>query len=49
MPRVREATIRDIARALGEGAMIAAPVDARGRRGHPVGFSEALRDELLAL
>lgn len=49
MPRVRGATIRDIAHALGEGAVIAAPVDARGRRGHPVGFAEALRDELLSL
>jgi molybdenum cofactor cytidylyltransferase len=49
MPRVSEATIREIARALDEGATIAAPVDAQGRRGHPVGFSDALREELLSL
>ena len=49
MPRVSEATIRAIARALANGATIAAPVNAQGRRGHPVGFSESLREELLSL
>lgn len=49
MPRVRPATIRAIAAALDDGATIALPVDAQGRRGHPVGFSSALREELLAL
>jgi molybdenum cofactor cytidylyltransferase len=29
--------------------LIAAPVDEHGRRGHPVGFSRALRAELVAL
>jgi molybdenum cofactor cytidylyltransferase len=49
MPRVRPETIRAIADALEAGAAIALPVDANGRRGHPVGFSSRLRDELLAL
>jgi molybdenum cofactor cytidylyltransferase len=49
MPRVRPATIRAIAAALQDGAAIAVPVDASGRRGHPVGFSSRLRGELLAL
>lgn len=48
MPRVPAAVIRSIAAALEEGALIAAPVH-RGERGHPVGFSAKLRDELLAL
>jgi molybdenum cofactor cytidylyltransferase len=49
MPRIRAATIDGVARALEDGAMIALPMDAHGRRGHPVGFASSLRDELLAL
>lgn len=49
MPRVRVATIRAVADALDGGAAIALPADVHGRRGHPVGFSARLRDELLAL
>lgn len=49
MPGVRPDTIRRVKRALEEGAPIAAPFDADGRRGHPVGFAAALREELLAL
>jgi molybdenum cofactor cytidylyltransferase len=49
MPRVRAATIARVKAALERGAAIAAPCDAAGRRGHPVGFSAALREELLAL
>ena len=48
MPLVRPDTIRRVRRALEEGAPLAAPF-AEGRRGHPVGFSSRLRDELLAL
>lgn len=48
MPYIEPATVRSIAEALAQGAVCAAPVH-RGRRGHPVGFSRALRDELLAL
>lgn len=48
MPLVRADTIRRVKRALEEGAPLAAPFT-DGRRGHPVGFSERLRDELLAL
>lgn len=49
MPLVRPDTIRRVKRALQEGAALAAPFDAQGRRGHPVGFAAALREELLAL
>ncbi|MGE5095559.1 MAG: nucleotidyltransferase family protein [Betaproteobacteria bacterium] len=49
MPRVRVGTIAAIADALRDGATIALPVDASGRRGHPVGFASRLREELLAL
>ena len=49
MPAIRPATLGRVAEALAEGATIAAPVDGSGRRGHPVGFSKALRSELLAL
>ncbi len=49
MPAIEPATVAAVMRALEAGATIAAPVDAAGRRGHPVGFSAALRDELLAL
>ncbi len=47
MPRIRPATIAQIADAVRAGALIAAPAY-QGERGHPVGFSAALRDELLA-
>ena len=49
MPRIRVETIRAVAQALRDGALIALPVDAQGRRGHPVGFACALRQELLEL
>ena len=49
MPRVRVETIRAVADAVREGAAIALPADAHGRRGHPVGFSAEMREELLAL
>ena len=49
MPRVDPATIQAIRRALERGAPMAAPYDRAGRRGHPVGFARAFRDELLAL
>jgi molybdenum cofactor cytidylyltransferase len=49
MPLVRPGTIAAVKSALERGAVLAAPCDSRGQRGHPVGFSAALRDELLAL
>lgn len=49
MPALRVATIRAVRDALLAGAAIALPCDARGRRGHPVGFASSLRGELLAL
>ena len=48
MPRLRVATIQAVASALLEGAPIAAPF-LGGERGHPVGFSARLRDELTQL
>ncbi len=48
MPRIQPATIRHIVEALEGGALIAAP-SYRRERGHPVGFSARLRDELLRL
>jgi molybdenum cofactor cytidylyltransferase len=48
MPRIQPQTVRLIAEALSQGAVIAAP-EYRGARGHPVGFSAALRNELLDL
>ena len=48
MPFIRVDTIATIARWVGSGAVIAAPVQ-QGRRGHPVAFCSALRDELLGL
>ena len=48
MPWIQPATVARVADALRSGATIAAPVW-QGRRGHPVGFSSALRDELLEL
>ncbi len=47
MPRLRPATIQQVADAVRGGALIAAPAY-QGERGHPVGFGAALRDELLA-
>ena len=47
MPRIRPATIQRIADAVRQGAVIAAP-EYHGERGHPVGFSAALLNELLA-
>jgi len=48
MPFLRPETIRVIARALSEGAAIAAPAY-RGERGHPVGFARQFFEELSAL
>jgi molybdenum cofactor cytidylyltransferase len=49
MPLVSAKTIEAIRHALERGAPMAAPYDRAGRRGHPVGFSSALRAELLEL
>ena len=50
MPSILPETIRAVAEALRRGASIAAAFDPEsGRRGHPVGFSGALRGELLEL
>lgn len=49
MPAVSPATVRAVAAALAEGAVVAAAFDAAGRRGHPVGFAASLRGELLRL
>src|SRR5690348_3894379 len=48
MPYVKPETVRVIARALTEGAAIAAPAY-RGERGHPVGFARRFKDDLLGL
>jgi molybdenum cofactor cytidylyltransferase len=48
MPWIRPETIRAVADALARGSSISAPC-VNGIRGHPVGFSAAWRDELLAL
>lgn len=48
MPFVRRTTIAAVREALERGALVAAPYW-RARRGHPVGFSGALRAELEAL
>jgi len=48
MPYIKPATIRKVADAIAGGAMIAQPVH-RGTRGHPVGLSSRLHDELLAV
>jgi len=48
MPYLRPETVRLVARALIDGAAIAAP-SYRGERGHPVGFARRFRDELSAL
>lgn len=50
MPFIRASTVVAVHEALAGGALIAAPVlAATGERGHPVGFSRALKDELTAL
>ena len=50
MPFVRSETIRAVRVAIEEGAAIAAPIHpASGKRGHPVGFAAALREELIAI
>ena len=49
MPLVDPVTIEAIRRALERGAPLAAPYDRTGHRGHPVGFSQGLRGELLEL
>ena len=48
MPFIRPETVRVIARALSEGAAIAAPAY-RGERGHPVGFARRFLDDLRGL
>ena len=48
MPRLRVATIQAVASALLDGAPLAAPF-LGSERGHPVGFSARLRDELTQL
>lgn len=48
MPRLRPQTIQAVAAAIAGGAVIAAPFH-NGERGHPVGFSARLRDELTQL
>ena len=49
MPQVDRATIKAVVDALERGATVAAPYGPDGQRGHPVGFSSKLRDELIAL
>jgi molybdenum cofactor cytidylyltransferase len=49
MPDIRPATIAEVRSRLEAGAIVAAPVSPDGRRGHPVGFSRAILDELRAL
>ena len=49
MPFISPRTIALVRAQLEIGALIAAPVDASGMRGHPVGFGSTLRDALLAL
>jgi len=48
MPYIKTSTCMRVTQALIEDAVLAAPFH-NGRRGHPVGFSAALKDELLAL
>ncbi len=48
MPFVKPITIAAITDKIEKGALIAAPIY-QGIRGHPVGFSARLKDELLAL
>jgi len=48
MPFIRPETIRTVAKALHDGAAIAAP-SFQGRRGHPVGFARRFYEELSSL
>jgi molybdenum cofactor cytidylyltransferase len=48
MPAIEVSTIAAVCDALKAGAPLAAPFH-QGRQGHPVGFTSALREELLAL
>jgi molybdenum cofactor cytidylyltransferase len=48
MPYVKASTTARVITALRDGSLIAAPFS-RGRRGHPVGFSQACRDRLSTL
>lgn len=48
MPFLRPETIRVVAKAISDGAAIAAPAY-RGERGHPVGFARRFLEELFAL
>lgn len=48
MPTITVETVAQVTEALRKGAAIAAPYF-RGNRGHPVGFSSAFADQLLAL
>jgi molybdenum cofactor cytidylyltransferase len=48
MPYINPETVRVIAKALSEGAAIAAPAH-RGERGHPIGFARRFLDDLTAL
>ena len=47
LPLVRGESLRAVADALGQHAVVT--VSYQGLRGHPVGFSAACRDQLLAL
>jgi molybdenum cofactor cytidylyltransferase len=49
MPFIAPRTVALVRAQLEIGALLAAPVDAQGRRGHPVGFGSTLREALLAL
>lgn len=49
MPFIRPATISAVAAAITKGSAAIAAPSYRGERGHPVGFSAAYRDALLAL
>ena len=48
MPGIAERSIRAVAQAIADGALLAAAFH-NGERGHPVGFAASLRDELLVL
>lgn len=48
MPYIKSATIEKVANAIQRGELIAVPVF-QGKRGHPVGLSASLYDELMAI
>jgi molybdenum cofactor cytidylyltransferase len=48
MPFIKTSTIKSVVKALQGGALIAAP-KCGGKRGHPVGFSQELYNELIQL